>query len=58
MSFTEEKIGEEYHEHPFFNGQYHKAVWCKTWTSSGSSDEAPNDVPITCTICGRVRDGN
>ena len=45
------------HEHPFFNGQYHEAVWVKTWASSGTNDEAPDDAPVTCAICGRAKDG-
>jgi len=51
-------IGEssiEYHEHPFFYGQYHMAVWEKTWTSGGTNGlEAPEGTPISCAICGRV----
>ena len=45
---------EEMHEHPLFNGQYHVAVWVKTWSSGGTNDEPP-DVPLTCAICGKMR---
>ena len=48
----------EVHEHPFFNGQYHEAVWVETWLSNGTNDEAPEDAPITCAICGRAQDVN
>ena len=53
---AEEKLKEptpNYHEHPFFNGQYHQAVWVKTWVSTGTNDEVPEDAPISCAICGR-----
>ena len=48
-----EEIREEYHEHPFFNGQWHWAVWVKTWASANTNDDAPDDAPISCAICGR-----
>ena len=49
----QEEIREEYHEHSFFNGQWHWAVWVKTWCSAGTNGEVPNDAPISCAICGR-----
>ncbi len=42
------------HEHPFFNEQYHTAIWVKIWASNGTVDEPP-DVPVTCAICGIVK---
>ena len=45
----------EVHEHPFFNGQRHEAVWVRTWASSGTSDEMPENAPVSCAICGRVK---
>lgn len=52
----QEEIGEEYHEHPFFNGSYHKAVWVQIWSGGGTNEiEAPEGVPVTCAICGRAR---
>lgn len=50
---TKEEMVGEYHEHPLFNGQYHNAVWIKTWVSDGTNNEAPEDAPILCAICGR-----
>lgn len=48
---------EEYHEHPFFNGQYHYAVWVQIWSSGDTNEtETPKDVPVSCAICGRYRD--
>jgi len=53
MQNKQEEIKEEYHEHPGFNGQWHWAVWVKTWASTGTNDDAPDDAPISCAICGR-----
>jgi len=53
MATKQEEIQPEYHEHPLFNGQWHKAVWVKTWSSTGTSDKEPYDAPISCAICGR-----
>jgi len=47
------KIKGEYHEHPAFNGQWHWAVWVRTWVSTGTNDAVPVDAPVTCAICGR-----
>lgn len=56
---TREEIKEEVHEDPVFNGQYHTAVWVKTWVSTGTNDiEPPEDAPVSCSICGRLRDDN
>ena len=44
------------HEHPLFNGQYHEAVWVKTWGSNKTDEDAPDDAPISCAICGRAKD--
>lgn len=55
MKPTDEQVA-DYHEHPWFNGQYHQAVWVQTWASSGSNDEAPPDAPVSCAICGRSKD--
>ena len=53
-----QQVAEDYHEHPFFNGQYHRAVWVKSWVSSGTTDvEAPDGTPIQCAICGRTKEG-
>ena len=50
---------EEWHEDPYFNGQQHLAVWCKSWVSGGTADlEAPEGVPITCAICGKPKGAN
>ena len=46
----------EVHEHPYFNGQYHQAVWVHKWVSAGSSDEVPLNAPVSCAICGIVKD--
>jgi len=55
---TQEELRAEYHEHPnlfiFFNGQWHWAVWVKTWASTGTADTVPDDAPVSCAICGRV----
>jgi len=53
MNNKQEEIKGEYHEHPHFNGQWHRAVWVKTWSSTGTNDEVPDDAPISCAICGR-----
>lgn len=53
INMLREDVSCEYHEHPLFKGQYHNAVWRKTWASSGCNDEAPLDAPISCAICGR-----
>ena len=46
---------EDWHEHPDFNGQWHKAVWVRIWTSTGTNNiEPPPDVPISCYICGKT----
>ena len=51
---TREEIREEYHEHPWFNGQRHRAVWVRTWVSAGTNEEEPPpDAPISCATCGR-----
>lgn len=48
---------DEYHEHPQFNGQWHQAVWVQTWVATRSNEiEAPDETPVTCAICGKVRD--
>ena len=47
------KVQPEYHEHPWFNGQYHRAEWAVTWTSGGTNDEPPLDAPMICLVCGR-----
>lgn len=50
------EIREEYHEHPCFNGQYHRAVWVQAWTTGGTNEiEAPEGTLVTCVICGRAR---
>ena len=49
----QEEIIPEYHEHPFFNGQYHQAVWMKTWASTGTTEDVPDDAYISCEICGK-----
>ena len=46
---------EEYHEHPFFNDDYHKGLWVQTWASGGTVLDAPPDAPWVCMSCGRVR---
>ena len=46
---------EEVHEHPVFNGQYHTAVWVKTWASDGTTGEPPLDAPVQCAICGVMK---
>ncbi len=56
MATKQEEIREEYHEHPFFNWQWHWAVWVKSWAGIGTDDEAPDDAPISCAICGRPYD--
>ena len=43
MLLTEKKLCPEYHEHPFFNGQWHKAVWVKTWYSNDTNTEPPDE---------------
>ena len=48
---------EDWHEHPWFNGTRHCAVWVKAWASTGTNGEAPPDAPVTCAICGRAREG-
>ena len=52
---NQEELGGDYHEHPYFNGQRHRAVWVKTWSSNGTNDEAPDDAPISCAICGKLQ---
>ena len=48
---------EEWHEHPYFNGQHHRAEWVQTWTSDRTDEtEAPEGTPISCAVCGRFRD--
>jgi len=47
------EIREEYHEHPYFNGQRHKAIWVKTWASDNTCEEPPDDAPGSCATCGR-----
>ena len=55
----QEEVQPEYHEHPFFNGQRHSAVWVKTWASTGTNDiEPPNDAPVSCAVCGRCPNAN
>ncbi len=54
---TEQKPIEEWHEHPMFNRQYHRAVWVYQWASSGTEDKPPEDCPIVCAICGKVKEG-
>ena len=44
---------EEYHEHPGFNGQWHWAVWVRTWVSNGTNNHCPEGALITCAICGK-----
>ena len=46
---------EEVHEHPWFNGQYHTAVWVKTWSGQNTNEEPPEDAPISCAVCGATR---
>ncbi len=46
----------EVHEHPFFNGQYHEAVWVKTWASTQTNEEPPVDAPVSCAICGKAKE--
>lgn len=56
LEAKQEEINEEYHEHPLFNGQWHKPVWVKIWASGGTNEiEPPGDVPVTCMICGIAR---
>ncbi len=50
-----ETVG-EYHEHPWFSGQSHKAVWTHTWASGGTNYEMPPDAPVSCAVCGRRRE--
>lgn len=57
MPTKQEEIRPEYHEHPLFNGQYHTAVWVRTWASNGTNDEPPDDAPVLCAICGRTPNG-
>ena len=53
----QEEIQQEVHEHPDLNGVYPTPVWVKTWASTGTNDEAPEDAPIQCAICGKVKGG-
>ena len=47
-------VAAEYHEHPFFNGQFRSAVWVQIWVSGGTNEfYAPDGAPITCAVCGR-----
>jgi len=46
----------EVHEHPFFNGQYHQAVWVYQWASGGTNSEPPPDCLQICAICGRIKE--
>jgi len=50
---TKEEIQPEWHEPnlPFSSG--HWAVWVRTWASTGTDNEAPEDAPVSCAICGR-----
>ena len=49
-----DEIREDYHEHPWFSRQVHRAVWVQTWVSGGTNEEEPPlDAPISCEICGR-----
>ncbi len=48
----------EIHEHPWFNEQYHQAIWVLTWASTGTNDVPPYDAPISCSICGRLKETN
>ena len=54
MKPTEEQTKEEWHEHPLFNGQWHRAIWVKTWVSTGTNNICPEDAPISCAVCGRI----
>ena len=47
---------DEIHEHPLFDGQYHKAIWMKKWASTGTNDKAPDDALVTCAICGKAKE--
>ncbi len=50
----QEELREEYHEHPRFSGQYHNAVWVKTWASVDAIDtEPPANAYVSCDVCGR-----
>lgn len=44
----------EVHGHPYFNGQYHTPVWVQMWMSTGTGEDPPPDVPVTCAVCGVV----
>ncbi len=54
MRLLTDQLRREEHEHPHFNGQWHTPVWVKTWVSTGTNDEPPDDAPISCAICGRI----
>ena len=56
MDIPEAEITLEYHEHPFFNGQYHQAVWAQTWVSGDThTTTPPPDAPVSCAVCGKTR---
>ncbi len=55
-TLLEKKMTAEIHEHPWVPGQYHEAVWVKTWAGSGTNEKPPEDAPIQCAICGRFRE--
>ena len=46
----------EIHEDPVFNGRTHVAEWCYMWASNSAESEPPDDCPIQCAICGKVKD--
>lgn len=50
-----DKPTEEWHAHPVFNGQGHRAIWIQTWVSDGTNATCPEDAPISCAVCGRVK---
>ena len=48
-------VGVEYHEDPYFNGQYHRAVWVKSWASQNTDSEPPPGAPTVCAVCGKSK---
>ena len=51
----QERLNEEWHEHPLFNSQFHRAIWVKTWASGDASSKTPEGAPVSCEVCGRSK---
>lgn len=40
----------------FYYGEWHLPVWVQVWSSTGTTDNSPVAVPVTCAICGQWKE--